>query len=159
VGVAIRIVETTEDMAAAVQAELPRARALIMAAAPADFRAASPVNAKIKKNSAPATIAIAPTPDILGSTRSARAKDAVIVGFALETDDVLRGGREKLEAKALDLIVVNDAREPGAGFNVDTNRVTLIDRGGKEEVLPLLSKDEVADEILDRVEAMLRDRS
>jgi len=159
VGVAIRIVETTEDMAAAVQAELPRARALIMAAAPADFRAASPVNAKIKKNSAPATIAIAPTPDILGSTRSARAKDAVIVGFALETDDVLRGGREKLEAKALDLIVVNDAREPGAGFNVDTNRVTLIDRAGKEEVLPLLSKDEVADEILDRVEAMLRDRS
>jgi phosphopantothenoylcysteine decarboxylase/phosphopantothenate--cysteine ligase len=159
VGVAIREIETTEEMAAAVATELPGAKVLIMAAAPADFRAASPANGKIKKKSAPAAIAITPTPDILAATRTARAKDAVIVGFALETDDVLRGAREKLETKALDLIVVNDAREPGAGFNVDTNRVTLIGRSGKEEVLPLLSKDEVADEILDRVEAILRDRS
>jgi phosphopantothenoylcysteine decarboxylase/phosphopantothenate--cysteine ligase len=80
------------------------------------------------------------------------------VGFALETDDVIRGAREKLDAKALDLIVVNDAREPGAGFEVDTNRVTLILADGKQEVLPLLSKDDVADQILDRVEELLRDR-
>jgi phosphopantothenoylcysteine decarboxylase/phosphopantothenate--cysteine ligase len=157
--VAIMEVETTEEMAQAVEAELPRARALIMAAAPADFRAASPSDSKIKKKSAPSALQLAPTPDILASTRKARAKGAVIVGFALETDDVLHGGREKLAAKALDLIVVNDAREPGAGFGVDTNRVTLLGRDGKEEVLPLLSKDEVADEILDRVEAMLRDGS
>jgi phosphopantothenoylcysteine decarboxylase/phosphopantothenate--cysteine ligase len=82
----------------------------------------------------------------------------VIVGFALETHDVVRSAREKLDAKALDLIVVNDAREPGAGFEVDTNRVTLILADGKQEVLPLLSKDDVADQILDRVEELLRDR-
>ena len=159
IAVSIRKVETTEEMAEAVAAELPPASALIMAAAPADFRAASPAPSKIKKKSAPSALELEPTPDILASTRKARAKNAVIVGFALETDNVLHGGREKLAAKELDLVVVNDAREPGAGFGVDTNRVTLLARDGNEEVLPLLSKDEVADEILDRVEAMLRDRS
>ena len=159
VGIVMREVETTEEMAAAVEKELATAHALIMAAAPADFRAEAPATSKIKKKSAPKSVALMPTPDILAATRKARRKDAVIVGFALETDDVLRGAREKLEAKALDLIVVNDAREPGAGFEVDTNRVTLIGRDGKEEVLPLLAKDEVADQILDRVEKLLSDRS
>jgi len=159
IGVTMRGVETTEEMAAAVGEELPRANALIMAAAPADFRAASPLDSKIKKKSAPESIALAPTPDILATTRHRRAKNAVIVGFALETDDVLRGGREKLDAKALDLIVVNDAREPGAGFSVDTNRVTLLGRDGQEDALPLLSKSDVADAILDRVGRLLRERS
>lgn len=159
VGVELREVETTEEMAAAVAAELPKAAALIMAAAPADFRAANPADSKIKKKSAPSSIELAATPDILASTRSARAKNAVIVGFALETDDALSGGREKLKAKALDMVVVNDAREAGAGFSVDTNRVTLLGPDGKEEALPLLSKDAVADEILDRVETLLRARS
>ena len=158
-GVVLREVETTEEMAAAVAAELPGAAALIMAAAPADFRAMTAATSKIKKKSAPSSIELAATPDILASTRGARAKDAVIVGFALETENAVRGGREKLEAKALDMVVVNDAREPGAGFGVDTNRVTLLDPNGKEEVLPLLSKDAVADEILDRVETLLRERS
>ncbi len=159
VGVELREVETTEEMAVAVEAELPTAAALIMAAAPADFRAASPVGSKIKKKSAPSSIELAPTPDILASTRGARAKGAVVVGFALETDDALSGGREKLKAKALDMVVVNDAREAGAGFGVDTNRVTLLGSNGEEEALPLLSKDAVADEILDRVETLLRERS
>jgi phosphopantothenoylcysteine decarboxylase/phosphopantothenate--cysteine ligase len=159
VGVTMREVETTDEMAAAVAMELPSATALIMAAAPADFRAAHPADSKIKKKSAPRTIELAPTPDILATTRSARARNAVIVGFALETDNAIRAGREKLEAKALDLIVVNNAREPGAGFGVDTNRVTILGRNGQEDALPLLSKDAVADEILDRVERLLRDRS
>jgi phosphopantothenoylcysteine decarboxylase/phosphopantothenate--cysteine ligase len=159
VGVELREVETTEEMAVAVADELPSADALLMAAAPADFRAATPVGSKIKKKSAPESIALVPTPDILATTRPHRAKGAVIVGFALETDDVLGGGREKLAAKALDLIVVNDAREAGAGFNVDTNRVTLLGHDGHEEVLPLLSKADVADEILDRVERLLGERS
>ena len=146
-------------MAAAVERELEHADALIMAAAPADFRVADPATSKIKKRSAPKSIGLAPTPDILASTRTARRKGSVIVGFALETDDALHGGREKLESKALDLIVVNDASEAGAGFGVDTNRVTLLGRDGREEALPLLSKDEVADEILDRVEKLLRERS
>ena len=159
VGVDTREVETTEEMAAAVERELPTAQALIMAAAPADFRAEEPAASKIKKKSSPKSIALSPTPDILAITRKARPKNAVVVGFALETDDVMRGGREKLDAKALDLIVINDAREPGAGFEVDTNRVTLLGRDGTEETLPLLTKDEVADEILDRVEKLLRERS
>ena len=159
VGVMLREVETTEEMAAAVAAELPAAAALIMAAAPADFRAATAATSKIKKKSAPSSIELAPTPDILASTRGARAKNAVVVGFALETDEPLRGGREKLKAKALDMVVVNDARETGAGFGVDTNRVTLLGPTGQEEALPLLSKDAVADEILDRVERLLRERS
>jgi phosphopantothenoylcysteine decarboxylase/phosphopantothenate--cysteine ligase len=159
VGVTTRDVETTEEMAAAVEQELPKSEALIMAAAPADFRAEEPAKSKIKKKSAPKAVALTSTPDILASTRKARRKNAVIVGFALETDDVVRSAREKLDAKALDLIVVNDAREPGAGFEVNTNRVTLIGTDGKEEMLPLLGKDDVADQILDRVEKLLRDRS
>ena len=159
IGVMLREVETTEQMASAVAAELPAAAVLIMAAAPADFRPAAPAPSKIKKKSAPESIVLAPTPDILASTRAARAKNAIVVGFALETDDALRGGREKLEAKALDMIVVNDAREAGAGFGVDTNRVTLLGPNGREEALPLLPKDAVADQILDRVETLLRARS
>jgi phosphopantothenoylcysteine decarboxylase / phosphopantothenate---cysteine ligase len=155
-GIALRQVETTEEMAQAVAEELATADALIMAAAPADFRAAEPASSKIKKSKAPRELALSPTPDILASTRGARRDGAVIVGFALETNDALEHGREKLAAKGLDLIVVNDATEAGAGFGVDTNRVSLLTRSGEVEHLPLLSKDDVADAILDRVEAVLR---
>jgi phosphopantothenoylcysteine decarboxylase/phosphopantothenate--cysteine ligase len=151
-------VETTEEMASAVEQSLGRADVLIMAAAPADFRAAAPAARKIKKASAPSSIALAEAPDILLTTRSARGNGLVVVGFALETDDALASGREKVASKDLDLIVINDATEPGAGFGVDTNRVTLIDRRGAEDTLPLLTKSDVADAILDRVEAMLDGR-
>jgi phosphopantothenoylcysteine decarboxylase/phosphopantothenate--cysteine ligase len=151
-------VETTEDMAVAVEQALASADVLIMAAAPADFRAAQPATSKIKKASAPSAIALAEAPDILRSTRNSRRNGLVVVGFALETDDAIAGGREKLSSKDLDLIVVNDATEPGAGFGVDTNRVTLIDRQGVEDRLPILTKRDVADEILDRVEAILGGR-
>ena len=158
VGVDVRPVTTTDEMSTAVEHELPSADVLVMAAAPADFRAAVPADSKIKKHAAPDAIALAPTPDILSRTREARRSGAIVVGFALETDDVLRSARQKLTAKDLDLIVVNDAREPGAGFGVDTNRVTLLGRDGSEEALPLRSKTEVADEILDRVEKLLDGR-
>lgn len=159
VGPALRAVETTEEMATAVSQELATADALIMAAAPADFRPAHPADRKIKKSDgAPEPIALAKTIDILATTRAARRPGAVVVGFALETHDVLAYGREKLAAKGLDLIVVNDATEAGAGFGGDTNRVTIIGRDGGEEALPLLSKDDVADAILDRVEALLDGR-
>jgi phosphopantothenoylcysteine decarboxylase/phosphopantothenate--cysteine ligase len=158
-GVTLRAVESTEDMAAAIERLLPAADVLVMAAAPADFRPATRAGSKIKKTSEPAALSLSATPDILLTTKHARRAGAVIVGFALETNDALANGRKKLESKDLDMIVVNDATEEGAGFGVDTNRVTLLGRDGKEEVLPLLSKDDVADEILDRVEAMLRDGS
>ena len=82
----------------------------------------------------------------------------MVVGFALETGDALAGGREKLAAKELDLVVVNDANEAGAGFAVDTNRVTILHRDGRTEPLGLMAKTDVADAILDRVEALLRGR-
>lgn len=151
---------STEDMRKAVATELPRADVLIMAAAPADFRPARIAPQKIKKGkgtTAP-TIELAPTDDILQSTVDARKKGAVIVGFALETEDVLRHGREKLENKKLDMIVANSAVEEGAGFGVDTNRVTIISRNGEPEEIPLMQKTELADIILDRVENLLNGR-
>lgn len=147
-------VESTQEMADAVRAELPDADALVMAAAPADFRPAQVAGDKIKKSARPDAVALEPTPDILLGTRAARRPGAVIVGFALETRDAVAYGRGKLQAKELDLVVVNDATEAGAGFGVDTNRVTLVARDG-DEALPLLPKRDVADAILDRVERLL----
>ena len=158
VGVTLDRVTTTEMMASAVEKRLPEADVLVMAAAPADFRPAAPAQSKIKKTNAPPTIELAPTADILVATQSARRAGSVIVGFALETDNVLASGRKKLASKSLDLIVVNDATEPGAGFGVDTNRVTLLTRDGNDERLPLMSKADVADAILDRVERLIGGR-
>lgn len=152
-------VESTSDMQAAVERELPTSDVLVMAAAPADYRPADVATSKLKKTGEARSIALTENADILVSTRSARRPGAVVVGFALETDDVVANARRKLETKALDLIVLNDAKEPGAGFAVDTNRVTILLRGVEEpEGLPLLTKHEVADAILDRVEALLRGR-
>jgi phosphopantothenoylcysteine decarboxylase/phosphopantothenate--cysteine ligase len=151
-------VESTQQMNDAVRAELPAADLLVMAAAPADFRPKHVVDAKIKKATRPDSIALENTDDILATTRDARKKGAIIVGFALETDDVIAHAREKLAAKALDFIVVNDAREAGAGFGVDTNRVTILAPDAEPAALPLLSKGETADAILDRVEELLRGR-
>lgn len=151
-------VESTEEMRDAVQAEIGTADVLVMAAAPADFRPKSTAAGKIKKATRPDSIALENTDDILVATWAARKKGAVIVGFALETDDVMQHAREKLAAKGLDFIVVNDAREEGAGFGVDTNRVTILSPNADPVVLPLLSKAETADAILDRVQELLSGR-
>ena len=151
---------STEDMRNAVATELPDTDVLIMAAAPADFRPAQIAPQKIKKGkgtTAP-VIELAQTDDILQSTIDSRKKGAVIIGFALETEDVLRYGREKLEKKKLDMIVANSAVEKGAGFGGDTNRVTLISENGENEEIPLMQKTELADIILDRVEKLLNGR-
>lgn len=155
-GPTFRHVETTEQMAHAVQELVPDADVLIMAAAPADFRPSHVAASKIKKAKDAPAVQFEHTTDILRSTIGRRRKNAIVVGFALETDDMLANGKQKLRDKALDLIVVNDATEAGAGFGVDTNRVTLIDRSGATEVLPLLSKNDVADAILDRVERLAK---
>ena len=151
-------VETTSDMAAAVERAVGEADVLIMAAAPADFRAAAPAASKIKKAGAAPALALASTPDILLTTRGSRRDGMIVVGFALETGDAVSAGRAKLVSKGLDLIVVNDATEAGAGFEVDTNRVTLLTVGGADEELPLMAKTDLADVILDRVEGLLRGR-
>ncbi len=151
-------VEDAEEMLGAVSRALAAADVLVMAAAPADFRPATVAGSKIKKDQAPAAIALTPAPDILRETASERRPGAIVVGFALETDDVVANGRKKLASKALDLIVINDAREAGAGFEGDTNRVTLLAADGTPDALPLLGKRDVADAILDRVEALLGGR-
>ncbi len=155
VGVRLRSVETTEDLEKAVAEELPQADVLIMAAAPADYRPSSPSDAKHPRTDGALAIPMEPTADILRATIAVRKRGSVIVGFALETGDAIHKARTKLEGKALDLIVVNDALEPGAGFDVDTNRVAILDREGNARVVPLASKREVADTILDAVEARL----
>lgn len=156
VGVELRKIESAEEMRAAVADALPAADALVMVAAVADFRPASSAEQKIKKEAGIVPhIELEPTADVLRATREVRRAGSVIVGFALETTDAVENGRRKLEGKGLDLLVVNDATEPGAGFEVETNRVVLLQAGQPDEALPLMSKAEVADRILDRVEALL----
>lgn len=144
-------VETAEQMLHAVEHAIIGADALIMAAAVADFKPVAAVERKIKKEQGAPILALEPAPDVLKSTLPHRSARLRVVGFALETDDTLRNAQRKLEDKGLDFVVLNDATEPGAGFEVDTNRVTIISRDGSPETLPLQSKNEVADAILDRL--------
>ena len=154
-GVRLQPVETTREMHDAVAAALPGADVLIMAAAPADFRPAQIATQKIKRGDGALAVALTPNADILAGTRALRRDGAVIVGFALETTDLEANARRKLAAKELDLIVLNDATEPGAGFGGDTNRVTLLAREGAPEPLRLMPKSEVADALLDRIVQLL----
>jgi phosphopantothenoylcysteine decarboxylase/phosphopantothenate--cysteine ligase len=155
IGVTVCRVETTKDLERAVSAALPTADVLVMAAAPADFRPASPSTSKQPRSEGALAIPMEPTDDVLGATEARRKPGSVTVGFALETGDGVAKGRAKLERKHLDLIVVNDALEPGAGFEKDTNRVAILDREGSLHILPLQSKAQVAEAILDAVEARL----
>lgn len=155
VGIMMRRVESTQEMEDAVRAELPGADVLVMAAAPADFRPSSPSDGKRPRTDGALAIPMEPTGDVLDATRGVRKPGSTMVGFALETGDALAKGLAKLERKGLDLIVVNDALEPGAGFEKDTNRVALLGRDGTRQILPLQTKREVADAILDRVEQTL----
>lgn len=149
--------ESAAAMRDAVAAEVHTADALIMAAAPADFRPSRPALSKIRKGAGggdAAVIELTHTADILISTLADRAEGCVVVGFALETENVLENAAEKLHRKSLDLIVANSATEAGAGFGGDTNRVTIIGRDGQAEEIPLMKKTELADIILDRVELL-----
>jgi phosphopantothenoylcysteine decarboxylase/phosphopantothenate--cysteine ligase len=155
VGVDMRQIESTAELEACIRSELPSADVLIMAAAPADFRPRDPSGNKRPRVEGALAIPMEPTTDILASTAALRRPGSVTVGFALETGDALVKGRAKLERKSLDLIVVNDALDPGAGFETDTNRVAILDREGGSRILPLASKRSVAEAILDEVEARL----
>lgn len=152
-------VETVEEMAAAVKTALPDSDVLIMAAAVADFRPTDAAATKIKRADGAPTIELSAAPDILAETRPHRPASLVAVGFALETGAGVDEAKRKLESKGLDLIVLNRADEEGAGFEVDTNHVTLITPDGNAEELPLMSKDDVAEQILDRVGDMVLSRA
>ena len=154
-GALVRRVESTSDLETAVRSELPEADVLVMAAAPADFRPSDPSTSKRSRVDGALAVPMEPTEDILSGTRELRKPGSVMVGFALETGDAVAKGMAKLERKDLDFIVVNDALEPGAGFEHDTNRVAIVGRDGTPQILPLQSKREVADAILDAVERSL----
>jgi phosphopantothenoylcysteine decarboxylase/phosphopantothenate--cysteine ligase len=156
-GVTVTRVTTTAELAAACEQVFPQASVLIMAAAPADFRPVTAQATKTPKPKARFDLALEPTVDVLRTLAPSRG-GRVVVGFAAETDDVAAKAQAKLVAKDLDLIVANDVSRPDAGFGVDTNVVTLIDRDGVATALPPLSKDAVADQILDRVVALLAAR-
>ena len=155
VGVELTRVDTTLAMEGVVTQAMGTADVLIMAAAPADYRPADPPDRKRPRGDGPLTLTLEPTADILAATRAHRRPGSVAVGFALETGDAVPKGKAKLERKDLDLIVINDALEPGAGFEVDTNRVTIMDRAGAALALPIGSKRVVADAVLDAVERLL----
>jgi len=154
-GVEFVRVESTADLKNAVAAQLNGADLLVMAAAPADFRPATAAVSKTARGTGPLEIRLEPTEDVLAATAGARKPGAIIVGFALETGEALTRAREKLVRKDLDMIVVNDALESGAGFEVETNRVTLLGRDGSETAMPLATKRAVAEMILDAVEVRL----
>jgi phosphopantothenoylcysteine decarboxylase/phosphopantothenate--cysteine ligase len=151
-GVEVLHVRTAAQMKAAVNKEVRGAQALIMAAAVADYRPKSVAKAKIKKASPSLTLELVRNPDILSEVKGSFLK----VGFAAESEDIIANARHKLEQKGLDLIVANDITDAESGFDVDTNKVTLIDRQGKAEALPLLTKREVAEKVLDRVVDILK---
>ena len=154
-GVTVHRIETTAQLDRAVREALPTADVLIMAAAPADYRAAVPGGAKRPRQDGALHLELEPTADILAGTRNLRRPGAVIVGFALETGSMVEKALAKLERKGLDLIVANDALEPGAGFEVDTNRVVILEAGGRRTDVALGSKAAVAEAILDRIEVRL----
>ncbi len=128
-----------------------QADALIMAAAVADYQPKNVAKAKIKKGTADLSLELVRTPDILAEVKG----DFVKVGFAAESENVVENARKKLEQKQLDIIIANDITDADSGFGTDTNKVTIIDRDGKTESLPLLTKREVADKLLDRVVGLL----
>jgi phosphopantothenoylcysteine decarboxylase/phosphopantothenate--cysteine ligase len=151
-------VRSADQMNAAVQKNFSVATMAIFSAAVADYRAAEPAAGKIKRGTEEKTLRLVANPDILAS--AARGKgDRLIVGFAAETENLPENARKKLEAKHADLIVANDVTAEGAGFDVDTNIVTLFSRDGRDLPLPRLSKAEVAQRILDealRLRGVLR---
>ncbi len=155
VGIEVTSIESAVEMKTAVTKSTAQADALIMVAAVADYRPKSAAKGKIKKEkTAGLTLELIKTPDILAEVKG----DFVKVGFAAESEDLLANAKEKLTKKQLDLIVANDITAADSGFGADTNKVILISRDGKVEELPLMSKREVADKILDKVVGMMGKR-
>jgi len=151
VGMEVVEVETADEMAKAVADGVKDADALIMAAAVADYKPQAAADNKIKKSEDCLDIKLVKTPDILAGAKG----DFVKVGFAAESEDMVENAIKKLADKGLDLIVANDITAEGSGFGANDNKVWIIDKTGQVEDLPLMSKAEVANKILDRVVGLL----
>jgi len=144
-------VETTSQMRDEVLKYASQADVVIMAAAPLDYRPQTVSSQKIKKGQGQLTLALERTPDILEELGQRKRDGQVLVGFSMETENLLDNARKKLQKKNADLMVANDVSQKGAGFATDTNIVWLIDPSGTETKLPIMSKRDVADAILDEV--------
>lgn len=150
-------VETGAQMAGAVEARVEEVDVFLFAAAVSDFRPVDPTGSKMKRSRQGDEMALhlMPTEDIARSTLERRKPGAVALGFALETEDLMGNARRKLREKGFHLIAANDAQEEGAGFETETNRVTILDGEGAVEELPVLPKEEVAEKLLDRLSPFL----
>ena len=154
--VEIRKVVSAEEMYTAAVEEYGRGCDItVLCAAVADFTPASPSDSKIKKDGSRMTLELLPTKDIAAAIGSSRRPDGVIAGFALETDNARENALSKLRRKNMDMIVLNSMRDPGAGFGVDTNKVTVFRRDGSSQDIPLGTKAEVASAIVDNIEKLL----
>jgi len=147
-------VTTAEQMYEAVLENYDQNRLVIKSAAVSDFRPLEAAPQKVKKNKAVLNLELVANRDILLELGKQKGEH-ILVGFAAETEDALGNAHDKLLRKNLDLIIANNLKEPGAGFAVQTNRVSIIDRSGAVEELPLMEKEELAHRILDRVAALL----
>ena len=159
VGARVESINTADEMLAAVLAALPETDVLIMAAAVADFKVAAPAVDKIKKEGGVPDIKLEETPDILQTVAQFKSREGwprLTIGFAAESQNLLKNARNKLQAKKLDLIAANNISALDAGFAVDNNRITLLFPDGRAEPMPLMSKTEVAQVVLERVLKMLQ---
>jgi len=159
-GVDVVSVESALQMRDAVAARIHAVDVSVFAAAVSDYRPEDAAEGKLKRGATGPRwqLEMVENPDIALETAGARSSVGVSVGFALETDDLIANARAKLQKKAFDLVVANDPSEADAGFGVETNRVTIVTSRGALEELPLMSKAEVAEEILDRAGGLLADK-
>ena len=149
-GISMLNVETAEEMREAVMDHCKDKDVIIKAAAVCDYKPLNRANEKQKKKAGKSIVEMIPTPDILAELGKDKG-DKILVGFAAETTDHVANALKKIQKKNLDLIVLNDVSKDDRGFAAETNEVRMIDNKGNEEVVPLMSKDEVADKILDRI--------
>jgi phosphopantothenoylcysteine decarboxylase/phosphopantothenate--cysteine ligase len=150
----VKVIQTTsaEEMHRAVRQELDNATVFLGAAAVSDYRPIVRASEKIKKENESFTVVLERTTDILGAVAASKKSGMVVIGFAAETENLLGNARQKLETKGLDAIVANDVTQNGAGFDSETNAITIIRRGQSDPVtLPVMSKFDAANRILDEV--------
>jgi len=152
-GIEVITVNTAEEMREAVLNNYREKDMVIKAAAVSDYKPLRKTQEKEKKKGIPITVEMIPTPDILAELGKDKG-DITLVGFAAETTDHIANAMDKIKKKNLDLIVVNDVSREDRGFAADSNEVRMIDREGNEEAVPLMSKEDVADRILDRVKRL-----
>jgi phosphopantothenoylcysteine decarboxylase/phosphopantothenate--cysteine ligase len=149
-------VSTADEMFEACKSLAPVANGVVMTAAVADFKPEKPSTQKIKKGSdQQMTLALTKNPDILAWLGANKPSQQLLVGFALETDNAIANARLKLQNKKADVIVLNTLADPGAGFGTDTNKVTLVQKDADPVELPLMSKNKVAEELVDFTEEWL----